>query len=181
MQKISRKSLAVVALSVLLAISMALTFTFAALNAEQRTATGTITFAGGLTITLAPGEGVNGTNGITIASSGQDLTITITDAAFEYSTDKFVLTAAAKADLAKATVTITSATEKTFYWDAALTDTAGETSTVKAGAEIGNDKESTDGAEVSKTLADFISDIEITGAVSTDNTFTVTFNADYAA
>ena len=45
MQKVSKQSLAMIALSILLAISIALTFTFAALS-DKKTATGTITFSG---------------------------------------------------------------------------------------------------------------------------------------
>ena len=47
MQKVSKQSLAMIALSILLAISIALTFTFAALS-DKKTATGTITFSGGV-------------------------------------------------------------------------------------------------------------------------------------
>ncbi len=68
MQKISRKSLAVVALSVLLAISMALTFTFAALK-DSETATGTITFAGGFTLTANSFGGTDPDYTFTIAPS----------------------------------------------------------------------------------------------------------------
>ena len=47
MQKVSKQSLAMLALSILLAISIALTFTFAAFS-SSRTAEGTITFDGGI-------------------------------------------------------------------------------------------------------------------------------------
>ena len=49
MQKVSKQSLAMIALSILLAISIALTFTFAALS-DSRTASGTITFSGNVTV-----------------------------------------------------------------------------------------------------------------------------------
>ena len=51
MQKVSKQSLAMLALSILLAISIALTFTFASLTA-QKTASGEITFQGDVAITL---------------------------------------------------------------------------------------------------------------------------------
>ena len=51
MQKVSKQSLAMIALSILLAISIALTFTFAGLSANK-TAKGTITFSGNLAITM---------------------------------------------------------------------------------------------------------------------------------
>ena len=49
MQKVSKQSLAMIALSILLAISIALTFTFAGLSANK-TAKGTITFSGNVTV-----------------------------------------------------------------------------------------------------------------------------------
>ena len=54
MQKVSKQSLAMIALSILLAISIALTFTFAALS-DQKTATGTITFSGDVSIEMGAG------------------------------------------------------------------------------------------------------------------------------
>lgn len=51
MQKVSKQSLAMLALSILLAISIALTFTFAALS-DSKTAQGTITFDGNVAIEL---------------------------------------------------------------------------------------------------------------------------------
>ena len=51
MQKVSKQSLAMIAHSILLAISIALTFTFAALT-TKKTATGTITFTGKYSITM---------------------------------------------------------------------------------------------------------------------------------
>ena len=59
MQKVSKQSLAMLALSILLAISIALTFTFAGLT-NSKTAQGTITFDGNVAIvlggTFAPGD-----------------------------------------------------------------------------------------------------------------------------
>ena len=60
MQKVSKQSLAMIALSILLAISIALTFTFAALQ-DSKTATGTITFSDGFSLTE-----VDGTSSFTI-------------------------------------------------------------------------------------------------------------------
>ena len=51
MQKVSKQSLAMIALSILLAISIALTFTFA-LTGIRNTATGTITFTGNASILI---------------------------------------------------------------------------------------------------------------------------------
>ena len=55
MQKVSKQSLAMIALSILLAISIALTFTFAALQ-ESKTAKGTIKFEGDASVTLSGGD-----------------------------------------------------------------------------------------------------------------------------
>lgn len=65
MQKVSKQSLAMIALSILLAISIALTFTFAALN-PTRTAKGTIIFSGGVGLIY---DGVTDANSIDITIS----------------------------------------------------------------------------------------------------------------
>ena len=52
MQKVSKQSLAMIALSILLAISIALTFTFAVFSGAKK-ANGTITFSGGFTLATA--------------------------------------------------------------------------------------------------------------------------------
>ena len=54
MQKVSKQSLAMIALSILLAISIALTFTFAVLSDKQG-AVGTVTFSEGFTLTAGTG------------------------------------------------------------------------------------------------------------------------------
>ena len=58
MQKVSKQSLAMIALSILLAISIALTFTFAALQ-DSKTATGQITFSDGFTLTATGFDGAD--------------------------------------------------------------------------------------------------------------------------
>ena len=87
MQKVSKQSLAMIALSILLAISIALTFTFAALQ-DSQTATGTITFSGSgsLTFTLDGAMGSGTANGsisfkldetnFTISNDGKTATLT---------------------------------------------------------------------------------------------------------
>ena len=55
MQKVSKQSLAMLALSILLAISIALTFTFAAMQ-DSKKAQGSITFSGEASVTWAGGE-----------------------------------------------------------------------------------------------------------------------------
>ena len=74
MQKVSKQSLAMIALSILLAISIALTFTFAALQ-DSKTATGTITFSGEVGITISSADSV-----VTVSQDGTAITISgITD------------------------------------------------------------------------------------------------------
>ena len=55
MQKVSKQSLAMIALSILLAISIALTFTFAGLQ-DSKTAKGTITFTGNVSLVMTHSE-----------------------------------------------------------------------------------------------------------------------------
>ncbi len=69
MQKVSKQSLAMLALSILLAISIALTFTFAALQ-DSKTATGTITFQGGVGLVY---------DGLTNADGAMEFSITYSD------------------------------------------------------------------------------------------------------
>ena len=83
MQKVSKQSLAMLALSILLAISIALTFTFAALT-DSRKATGTITFSSGGTVAWT-GNSQSDTIGVT--ASGNDVVFTLTEADFTISED----------------------------------------------------------------------------------------------
>ena len=78
MQKVSKQSLAMLALSILLAISIALTFTFA-LMADSRTATGTITFSSGGTVTWTPNSQ---SDTIAVTASGNNVEFTLTEADF---------------------------------------------------------------------------------------------------
>ncbi len=97
MQKVSKQSLAMIALSILLAISIALTMTFAALS-QSRTATGTITFSGGFSLTasgFASGDGSATTQTFNVTPSyGTDGNVS-----FDYASDstnaQWVITPAA--------------------------------------------------------------------------------------
>ena len=83
MQKVSKQSLAMLALSILLAISIALTFTFAALT-DSRKATGTITFSSGGTVAWT---GNSQSDTIEVTASGNDVVFTLTEADFTISED----------------------------------------------------------------------------------------------
>ena len=103
MQKqVSKQSLAVLALSILLAISMALTATFAAFKSTG-SATGTITFTeSGITLTMAVGE-----DNSVATISGNAVTVTLDASDFVVTADgKMYLTATAIADLAKITYAV---------------------------------------------------------------------------
>ncbi len=81
MQKVSKQSLAMIALSILLAISIALTFTFAALSGKS-TAKGTITFSGNVTVQYDGSTTENGAivftvdyDGATVSTDNKKFTI----------------------------------------------------------------------------------------------------------
>ncbi len=86
MQKVSKQSLAMIALSILLAISIALTMTFAALSAN-RTATGSITFSGNVSITYND-LAQDGTFNLQPNYGDSNFTIPDTGAEFKISGDK---------------------------------------------------------------------------------------------
>ena len=79
MQKVSKQSLAMLALSILLAISIALTFTFAALADDQKTATGTITFDGTVAIELGAGFTEAGGNAYTFELTANEAGVELAD------------------------------------------------------------------------------------------------------
>jgi len=99
MQKVSKQSLAMIALSILLAISIALTFTFAVLS-DTRTATGTIEFSGNVGLVY---DGVADSASITIAVvyDGDDYTAKVGE----------IEISAIKIKLAKTSVNATIATD----------------------------------------------------------------------
>ena len=79
MQKVSKQSLAMIALSILLAISIALTMTFAALS-QTKHATGTITFTGNYSITMTGVENAAAADDWTFKGTfNADGKITLTD------------------------------------------------------------------------------------------------------
>ena len=75
MQKVSKQSLAMIALSILLAISIALTFTFAAIAGKTDKATGTITFSGDVAIQMAGFEGTTGAYTFTLTENADGVAL----------------------------------------------------------------------------------------------------------
>ena len=100
MQKVSKQSLAMIALSILLAISIALTFTFAALS-DKKTATGTITFSGNVALEFT-GDSIDTSGTITIEAVTTDATAINT----ALSNAKFQLAAASQAAYIKVTASV---------------------------------------------------------------------------
>ena len=105
MQKVSKQSLAMLALSILLAISIALTFTFAALQ-DKKTATGIITFEGSASIAW----NLNGSNNASM--DGQNLKIELDNSDFDFTYEgnatKATLKSAVYTDLSNITLTISN-------------------------------------------------------------------------
>ena len=80
MQKVSKQSLAMIALSILLAISIALTFTFAAWS-DSKTAKGTITFVAGGYLSWVDENTQTDESLVSVTSDG-NVTVKLTDRHF---------------------------------------------------------------------------------------------------
>lgn len=185
MQKqVSKQSLAIVALSILLTITMALTATFAAFSATNTT-TGTITFIGGLTITA---ESDVADAGVTITkTSDQVVGVAFDNDAFQAAAgNTFVLTAAAKAVLAAYDLTATNSANKAATFTAELTinevsnvvvTKVGESASyTKALAAKTGDTDTT----ATYNLSEIISEITVSDAIAANTTiFSIVFNANY--
>ena len=176
MQKVSKQSLAMLALSILLAISIALTFTFAALGVQQKDVSGTITFTGGLSIAVTD---ITATDGVSLTGGN---TLAFTAEAFEYNVDKFVLTDAAKAALATSDITVTSTAGAgvDFYYSIAVSATSDAKAKIVNGSGVVGSTQVTGATEKVVGLEEVISDIQLTDSVD-GVTFTITIKADYAA
>ena len=109
MQKVSKQSLAMIALSILLAISIALTFTFAALQ-DSKTAKGTITFSGNATVTLAGGT-----------VSGNEMTFNLSNDDFDFAESAGKTTATVKSvSLDKYTIQFSNSSTVELTWTITL-------------------------------------------------------------
>ena len=175
MRKVSKKSVAIFSLSVLLVISILLTFTYAAITAQQKEINGTITISAGLEIVITEGTDENG---ITFEADGQGINVTFGQEAFEYDGANFVLTAAARTTLEDATISINATGTTTYYYKTTFTEpeSANINMVVDTAAFTGNSTSPT----TSTNLSDLITTLEVTDSVSTENTFTITFDASYA-
>ena len=120
MQKVSKQSLAMIALSILLAISIALTVTFAAMQ-DSKTATGTITFTGGASVAW----NLNDANTAYANVSDGNLTITLDNDDFDFAdnsgTTKATLKGTVWTELQKITLTITNTSSTSLNYKVSLT------------------------------------------------------------
>ena len=120
MQKVSKQSLAMIALSILLAISIALTVTFAAMQ-DSKTATGTITFTGGASVAW----NLNDANTAYANVSGGNLTITLDNDDFDFADNsgitKATLKSAVWTELQKITLTIKNTSSTSLNYKVSLT------------------------------------------------------------
>jgi len=187
-KKVSKQSLAVLLLSILLAISMGLTATFAAFSATN-TAKGYITFAGGLTITFTGITTANGVSAALVGGAGDDkdqLKISFTETAFEANSDgNFQLTAAALAEVAKIKVTITSGVEKKVYYKSQCEAEESDAFTISA-TDLDSNYTAASGA-MSKDITfdaifDEVTDVLVEDTISSETlAFSIVFDAQYQA
>ena len=179
MQKVSKQKLAILLLTVLLAISIGLTISFASLRTSEEV-TGSITFTGGLSIAIS--EGTNG-NGITFTAQGNGLNIAFAEEAFTYDGEQAVLSEEAKTTLATAKVLIQSSADKVFYYKVEITQpTTLEAQVTMSGigqTSTAVDLQSGNAGSVNNPLTTYIQDIVITAPITEVAEFTITFIADY--
>ena len=168
MQKVSKQSLAMIALSILLAISIALTFTFAGLSASN-TASGTITFQGDATVVWSyTGEIVG-----KYEQKDGSITVKLSEADFDLLADGSAsLKDTTKREFEYVSVSITNTANSNLKYKISKTSTdTGMTvtcDTFKGAIEY------TTGA-VGKTLSQIITDIKVTNAeAAKDLTFEIT-------
>ena len=161
MQKVSKQSLAMLALSILLAISIALTFTFAALS-DQRKATGSITFSGNVAITY-DSSATDGT--ITLTADYVDSEFDITDKEFGITGSDAYVTIQVKVTDASVTVTLPSSLSlgSQTLENATTTITAGQTATFTCSEKL------TVGSGLNIALTDIITKISFDAEAGTLN------------
>ena len=180
MQKVSKQKLAILLLTVLLAISIALTISFASLRTNEEV-NGSITFAGGLAIAIS--SPVAEENGITFTAQGNGLNIAFAEEAFTYDGEQAVLSEEAKATLGTANVLIQSSADKVFYYKVEITQpTTLEAQVTMSGigqTSTAVDLQSGNAGSVNNPLTTYIQDIVITAPITEVAEFTITFIADY--
>ncbi len=179
MQKVSKQSLAMIALSILLAISIALTMTFAALS-ESKDAQGKITFTGSVSVAWSGTVG-----GIITSASDGAVSFTLDQATyFDITNDGADVKAALKenklADLSAISVTFTNMGDKAANYSFSNSG-AGVNVTYNSTYADGTEVELAAGKATTLTLNQIISDIEVPTVAATSYTFTITASIEQAA
>ena len=164
MQKVSKQSLAMIALSILLAISIALTFTFAALT-ESKTAKGTITFSAGGSVTWADNNEKKNETMVTITNGS--LTLNLTDANFVIEADgrSATLNIATKEYLQGCVLTFDNTSNSVMKTKITRADELGDAN-VYTGLYKGEDKftDVAAGAKATKTAVNLFGGLTISGS-----------------
>lgn len=167
MQKVSKQSLAMLALSILLAISIALTFTFAALADDQKTAQGTITFDGTVAIELGAGFQGSG-NAYTFSLTATDAAValgdTLTIGLASNSVDAYVkvTVSALSGNNAVALALANADSVSTLY------NVEGNTFTSKAKIVAGSNVKLADLIKITPDLSKLVDDSSVTFTVTVD-------------
>ena len=178
MQKVSKQSLAMIALSILLAISIALTFTFAALS-DTKKATGTITFSGGGSVVWnTSSSGVleaNGANG--------DAKFTLTETNFTFAADGKTATLKTGVFTDEDKVTFSNESDNTMYYKVSVNITGlGGNATSSAVITADNAKGSIakDGSAKVFTLSEILPNFALTGDnLGNVSTVTIEITAEF--
>ena len=171
MQKVSKQSLAMLALSILLAISIALTFTFAALTSVNKTATGKITFSGEYAVAWSGGT----SNDVSGNSNGMEFTLNET--LFEVTASNGLLAATLDAEneaLEAYKVKFTNATATATTYSIEFAQEATTTGTITA--KLADDKKSGTvpaNQSVEVNLKELIETFSIANATGAEITFTL--------
>ena len=173
MQKTSKQGLAILALSILLAISFALTITFASFRVIE-SATGTVTFTGDVSVAWTD----NG-SGLTFVGTGDaGCSFTLNETHFQYDAEMSTATLnqTARDALAKIQVTFTNNSALTMAWTVALDDeTASQGLVVELADNLTGDVAAKSDEDVTHTLtlAQIIEEITVTMQDFSSTTFKI--------
>lgn len=174
MQKVSKKSLVYILLSILFVMTFSMSVTYAVFSA-QKTITGTVSFTADLSMEITPGTSANG---ITFSTITNGINIVFSQDAFEFDGAKFKLTSNAKNTLAGAKVTITAQGNKTYYYKTTFTAPTNNALTMSVNTSAFTGSANTATKEV--TLNNIITEVQVTNSVTSNNSFTLLFDVSYA-
>jgi len=192
---ITKQGLAITAIIVLLELALIMVFTFSSAFTTEKTISGSITFANGLTIavtdtnvgTAASDAGITivfgtGEESASVTGIEFDSTAFVADSGVDAEHERFILSADAKAVLTAIHVTITNESTKIFYTNSTITSAIENVefvnTTLYGPQQIGT-VGTYNGENASYTFSDYISDIYVTGTVTAPSTFTILIEASY--